>query len=107
MSDQETIANKRRAPRSKAYIGAHIIIDKTSLFSCVIKSRSATGYGLKLGATQGVPDRFWLLDDKSGERHFCRVAWRKRDGLGVEIVPHEEGDPPLPDFTTYASRLDG
>jgi hypothetical protein len=107
MSDQEIIIEKRRAPRTRTYLGAHIIIDKTSLFSCVIKSRSDSGYGLKLGSTQGVPDRFWLLDDKSGDRHFCRVAWRKRNALGVEIVTPEASDPPLPDFATYASRLNG
>lgn len=99
MSEQDTVKNNRRAPRNRAYIGAHVIVDKTSTFTCIIKSRSDTGYGLKLGSTQGVPDRFWLLDDKSGERHFCRVAWRKKDMLGVEIVQPRSDDPALPDFT--------
>lgn len=97
MSNDASNTDHRRAPRNRSYLGAHIIINKTSTFSCVIKSRSATGLGLKLGSTRGLPDRFWLLDDKSGEAYFCRVAWRKRDALGVEFVAHEAGDPPLPD----------
>ncbi len=99
MTNEEALLNRRQAPRSKSYTGAHIIIDKNSLFSCVICSRSELGYGLKLGSTKGIPDRFWLLDNKFGAQHFCHVAWRKRNALGVEIVPHESNDPPLPDFS--------
>lgn len=97
MSNDAVDSDHRRAPRNRSYIGAHIIINKSSTFSCVIKSRSASGLGLKLGSTQGVPDRFWLLDDKTGESFFCRVAWRKRDGLGVEFVEPQAGDPTLPE----------
>lgn len=76
----------RTSARNRTYIGATIEVDKHSTFSCVIKTRSENGFGLKLGATTGVPDQFWLHDEKTDERHFCEVVWRKRGGLGVKII---------------------
>lgn len=91
MSTNETeqndcIPDGRRDPRERTFIGGIIIVNKNSTYNCLIKSRSKSGFGLKLGATAGIPDEFILVDHKTGERHKCRVAWRKKGGLGVQII---------------------
>lgn len=88
MSDLDTPekADERRTQRKKSYQGATILVDNKSTFSCVVKTRNENGFGLKLGSTTGVPDRFHLNDMKTGVTHLCRVVWRKRSALGVEIV---------------------
>ncbi len=77
---------ERRSDRQRTYQGAKIIVDKNSTFNCVIKSRSETGFGLKLGSTIGIPETFMLFDDSTGVSYACEVVWRKRAGLGVKIV---------------------
>lgn len=77
---------QRVVPRRKSFIGAKIIVDNNSTFNCLIKTRSEKGFGLKLGSTAGVPDQFTLLDETSGLRHLCQVIWRKKGGLGVQVI---------------------
>lgn len=78
--------DKRSVQRSRTLQGAKIIIDKNSTFTCQIKSRSEEGFGLKLGNTNGVPDEFKLVDQKTDMTYEVKVVWRKRSMLGVKIV---------------------
>lgn len=80
----ETSIEHRRAPRTRSLHGAKIIVDNTSIYDCVIKSRSDTGFGLKLGSSHGIPDEFVLVDAKHGEKYDVKVVWRRRTMLGVQ-----------------------
>ena len=82
----EIMEDKRSVQRSRTLQGAKIIIDKNSTFTCQIKSRSEEGFGLKLGNTNGVPDEFKLVDQKTDMTYEVKVVWRKRSMLGVKIV---------------------
>lgn len=82
----DTMEDKRTSQRSRTFRGARIIVDSNSTFDCQIKSRSDDGFGLKLGNTNGVPDEFKLVDQKSDLAHDVKVVWRKRSMLGVKIV---------------------
>jgi hypothetical protein len=82
----EIMEDKRSAQRSRTLQGAKIIIDKNSTFTCQIKTRSDEGFGLKLGNTNGVPDEFKLVDQKTDMTYEVKVVWRKRSMLGVKIV---------------------
>lgn len=88
MSEEDTVEPQeaRRADRNKTYQGATIVVSAMSTFSCVIKSRSETGFGLKMGSTTGVPDQFKLVDKKTGLTHPCKVVWRRKTALGVQII---------------------
>jgi len=82
----EIMEDKRSVQRSRTLQGAKIIIDKNSTFTCQIKTRSDEGFGLKLGNTNGVPDEFKLVDQKTDMTYEVKVVWRKRSMLGVKIV---------------------
>ncbi len=84
--NSETMEDKRSSQRSRTFLGARIIVDSNSTFDCQIKSRSDEGFGLKLGSTNGVPDEFKLVDQKSDLACDVKVVWRKRSMLGVKIV---------------------
>ena len=87
-SNQEE--QKPRSPRLRSLLGAKIMVKGQSSFDCIIKSKSESGFGLKMGSTAGVPDEFQLLEEKTGIIYDCVVAWRKSAMLGVSIVEPEE-----------------
>lgn len=86
MSDFDTVMERRGASRQRTFLGAKILIGSKSTYSCVIKARSETGFALKLGSTNGIPDEFVLRDECTGQSYKCEVVWRKRCGLGVKII---------------------
>ncbi len=61
-SNQEE--QKPRSPRLRSLLGGKIMVKGQSSFDCIIKSKSETGFGLKMGSTAGVPDEFQLLEEK-------------------------------------------
>lgn len=84
--DELVKADLRHASRQKTFAGGKIIINKNSTYNCVVKSRSEQGFGLKMGSTNGIPDEFTLVDELKDKRYLCRVVWRRRTALGVEII---------------------
>lgn len=75
---------KRRSARTRALKGARIVFDKgTKVFDCTIRNRSANGAQLQVASVVGIPDRFELLENATGERRPVTVVWRKVGLLGV------------------------
>jgi hypothetical protein len=76
---------RREGERSRVLFGGKIVYGAKEEFSfnCHIKNRSETGARLTLPAGGVVPDRFQLLDMRTGEVLDARVAWRRHPEVGV------------------------
>ena len=80
----------RRFPRRsfgrKGWIKVYISgVD--SLVPCTIADASAGGARLVFRSAADIPDKFVLrLSQTAQTGKACRVAWRKRDAVGVEFI---------------------
>jgi hypothetical protein len=77
---------RRKYPRTSIQQAAKIIV-ATDLppIMCTIIDISATGAGIWVGSTFGIPNTFNLLTDGDSTKHVCRVVWTEPHKLGVEF----------------------
>ncbi|MFB9264405.1 PilZ domain-containing protein [Bradyrhizobium erythrophlei] len=50
---------------------------------CTVRNVSAAGASIEVNSPLWFPDRFVLAID--GERHACRIVWKKERRLGLEF----------------------
>ena len=55
------------------------------MVDCTVRNLSTLGALLLVRSLAGIPEKFDLVLETSGEHHGCRVAWRGSDRLGVEF----------------------
>jgi hypothetical protein len=68
--------------------------DDRSLVPCTLLDVSQSGARLMLPGNEDVPDKFVLLLSEHGRAsRQCRVAWRRKDKVGVEFVIAEVKKP--------------
>jgi hypothetical protein len=56
-----------------------------SVVDCTVRNLSSNGALLLVRSLAGIPEKFDLVMETTGEHHLCRVAWRGEDRLGVEF----------------------
>ena len=72
------------------------VLDARNNFLCdaLVQDRSADGMRLLLGRNVGLPSRFGIHDDETGEILTVLTAWRRGQALGVRVM-HNIPPPPL------------
>src|SRR5215217_7096940 len=83
---------KRSSVRRDARYGVWIAYgDDRTLVPCTLLDVSQSGARLMLPGNEDVPDNFMLLLSEHGRaRRQCRIAWRRKDKVGVEFVIAED-----------------
>jgi len=74
------IEERRAAPRRRVFKAGAIEFGSEAV-PCTVRSLSAQGAGVEVKSPLWFPDRFVLAID--GERHACRVVWKKERRLGL------------------------
>jgi hypothetical protein len=71
------------------------VLDAGNAFVCdaVIQDRSAAGLRLLLARNVGLPVRFGVHDDETGEVLMVAAAWRRGQALGVRVLQREPAAP--------------
>src|SRR5215208_1065281 len=90
------MGREQRTPlRRDARYGVWIAYgDDRTLVPCTLLDVSQSGARLMLSGNEDVPDKFVLLLSEHGRaRRQCRVAWRRKDKVGVEFVIVEDRGP--------------
>jgi hypothetical protein len=81
------MAERRRVPRLRTLKSGKIVVHAhRSVFDCTVRNLSPQGALLIVAGLAGIPDKFQLMLDATGEQHPCRVIWRGEDRLGVEFA---------------------
>jgi hypothetical protein len=95
---------RRKEGRSPAYLGGQITTDRRLIaIDCVVRNTSGAGARLVVPHATLLPDVFELHIPKKNSAYRVRTCWRGADDVGVEIMPLEADDAPVP--LTLARRL--
>lgn len=101
-SPRETRNDVRRRTR----LNSAKILDGASAFLCeaLIQDRSASGLRLLLSRNLGLPPRFGVHDDATGEIVTASAVWRRERAIGARILSR---GPPAPLSVTELAALAG
>ena len=71
------------------------VLDAANRFVCdaIIQDRSAAGLRLLLARNVGLPSRFGVHDDETGEVLTVTAAWRRGQTLGVRVLQRGPATP--------------
>ena len=85
----------RRDARRRTRLRSAKVLDAANAFVCeaIIQDRSAAGLRLLLARNVGLPGRFGVHDDETGEVLTVTTAWRRGQTLGVRVL---QWGPPAP-----------
>ena len=85
----------RLDPRRRTRLRSAKVLDAANAFICdaIIQDRSAAGLRLLLARNVGLPGRFGVHDDETGEVLTVTAAWRRGQALGVRVL---QRGPPAP-----------
>ena len=96
--------DRRKEGRSPSYLGGQITTDRRLIsIECVVRNTSGRGARLVVPSATLVPEIFELHIPKKNSAYRVRTCWRGADGVGVEIMPLDAADAPIP--LTLARRL--
>jgi hypothetical protein len=78
----------RRDARRRTRLRSAKVLDAANAFVCeaIIQDRSAAGLRLLLARNVGLPGRFGVHDDETGEVLTVTAAWRRGQTLGVRVL---------------------
>jgi hypothetical protein len=77
---------RRRFPRHRTLKSGKIVVQSgRSAVDCTVRNLSAGGALLVVRNLAGIPEKFDLVLETSGEHHACRIAWSGADRVGVEF----------------------
>ena len=85
----------RLFPRARRRLYSAKVLDGDSAFLCeaALLDASPGGMRLRLARNVGLPPRFGVLDDQTGEACTVSQVWRRDQTVGVRI---HEREPPRP-----------
>jgi PilZ domain len=79
---------RRRVSRHRTFKSGKIVVHAgRSVFDCTVRNLSSEGALLIVTSLAGIPEKFDLVMETSGEHHRCQVVWRGENRLGVEFAP--------------------
>lgn len=86
MADSQTLNERRQDTRVSTHRRGTIKFGPTGQeLSCTVEDLTATGAGLHVASTFGLPRVFQLtIDDEIGSKH-CRVVWTEGKRVGVSF----------------------
>lgn len=80
------MANQRGEPRRRVLLTGKIILPGGGLIDCRVRDRSDHGARLNVENAVGLPYRFRLFLEATGETFDVRVEWRRLTEIGVRIL---------------------
>ena len=96
--------DRRKEGRSPSYLGGQITTDRKLIaIDCVVRNTSGAGARLVVPYATLLPDVFELHIPKKNAAYRVRACWRGSGDVGVEIMPLDATDSPVP--LTLARRL--
>lgn len=103
---REVLTEPRHSPRRRTRLRSAKVLDPHNAYLCdaLIQDRSDEGMRLLLGRNIGLPARFGLHDDETGEVVTVRTAWRRGHAVGVRVV---QNGPPTPLTRSQLAALRG
>jgi hypothetical protein len=103
MQEQAT-RERRKRTRSPSYLAGRITAGRGLVaMECVVRNSSDAGARLIVADHTRLPDVFRLHIPRKDRAYQVRACWRRRDHVGVEIMPFETTDAAVP--LTMARRL--
>jgi hypothetical protein len=103
------IANRRPAPRKRAYLGCTIVYGEGAYsFACVIRDVAPGGARISFDAGHSMPSSFWLVNGRDHTAHKARIAWARAKEAGVEFensLPLHQLPPELGYLKRFAGRV--
>jgi hypothetical protein len=98
------VHERRKEGRSPSYLAGQITTDRRLIsIECVVRNTSGAGARLAVPHATLLPDVFELHIPKKNSAYRVRACWRGAEDVGVEIVPLEAAEAPIP--LTLARRL--
>jgi hypothetical protein len=95
---------RRKEGRSPSYLGGQITTDRRLIsIDCVVRNTSGTGARVAVPHATLLPDIFELHIPKKNSAYRVRACWRSLDEVGVEIMPLDAIETPIP--LTLARRI--
>ena len=103
---REIDSEPRLSPRRRTRLRSAKILDARNNYLCdaLVHDRSLEGMRLLLSHNVGLPARFGLHDDETGEVLTVRTAWRRGQTLGVRVI---DNSPPTPLTRSQSVALKG
>jgi hypothetical protein len=85
----------RGGPRRRTHLQSAKILDAAGAFVCDATIQDASEHGLRLALARncGLPARFGVHLDLTGEALTATVAWRRERVVGARVLAHQ---PPAP-----------
>lgn len=95
----------RAQARARVRLRSAKVIDANNVFLCeaLVQDRSADGMRLLIARNIGLPKRFGVYDDLSGEVATTTLVWRRGQTLGLRIQRHGPPSPMTPARKTALS----
>ena len=94
---QRPVPERRKDGRLPSYLGGRITTDRRLIaMDCVVRNTSGAGARLTVADSTLLPDVFELHIPRKNTAYRVRTRWRRVDRVGVEIMPPEETDAPVP-----------
>jgi hypothetical protein len=104
MAHEQPIQERRKEGRSPSYLGGQITTDRRLIsIDCVVRNTSGAGARVAVPHAALLPEFFELHIPKKNCAYRVRACWRGTDEVGVEVLPLEATDVPIP--LTLARRL--
>ena len=78
---------RRRDVRRRCLLGSRIEFNnRNSTMDCVVRDQSTRGLKLVVDHSHAVPFEFDLVTADCGHRRRARIAWRRDNQLGIELL---------------------
>jgi hypothetical protein len=88
---------RRKEGRSPAYLGGQITTSRRlTAIDCIVRNTSGAGARLMLPNATLLPEIFELHIPRKNSAYRVQARWRRLEDVGVEIVPFEASDAPIP-----------
>jgi len=93
---ERPIRERRKQARSPSYLGGWITAGHGLIaMNCVVRNASGTGARLIVADRTRLPDVFKLHIPRHDRAYQARARWRRREHVGVEIIPFEATAAPV------------
>lgn len=78
---------RRKIARSRVLKGAKLVLEKSKMIDCVVRSLTNIGARIHIPNTVELPEAFGLTFDGGYSIRDCRIVWRTVTETGVAFLP--------------------
>ena len=77
---------RRKSSRLRVFKSAKLILDKSSVFDCVVRDLTNVGARIEIPNAFDLPEKLDMTIGGGRLIRSCRLVWRKLTGTGVEFL---------------------